>query len=174
MVDQNCTELREAFKSAAAAFPSGVAIVTSGDGSVVHGITVSAFSSLSLDPPQVLVCIARWSKINNLILSSNAFSVNILASDQVGLSDFFAKPGRDPVTTFTELEVPHSIGASGCPVIKGVVAYFDCCVMMANESGDHSVFFGDVVAAAADESKVPLLFYKRAYREIGKPLPRTS
>jgi flavin reductase (DIM6/NTAB) family NADH-FMN oxidoreductase RutF len=174
VADADGTELREAFKAAAAAFPSGVAIVTSGDGSVVHGITVSAFSSLSLDPPQVLVCIARWSKINNLILSSNAFSVNILSSDQGELSDFFAKPGRDPVTTFTELEVPHSIGDSGCPVNTGVAAHFDCCVMMANESGDHSVFFGDVVAAAADPSKKPLLFYNRAYREIGEPRPRSS
>jgi flavin reductase (DIM6/NTAB) family NADH-FMN oxidoreductase RutF len=157
-------ELAEDFKQAAAAFPSGVAVVTSGHGSVVHGITVSAFSSLSLDPPQVLVCIARWSKLNQLILSSNAFAVNILAADQRALSDFFAKPGRDPVTTFTELEVPHKIGASGCPIIDGVAGYFDCCVMMANESGDHSVFFGDVVAAAADPSKAPLLFYNRAYR----------
>lgn len=168
------SELAADFKGAAAMFPSGVAVVTSGHGSVVHGITVSAFSSLSLDPPQVLVCIARWSKLNQLILSSNAFAVNVLAADQAELSDFFAKPGRDPVTTFTELEVPHSVGASGCPIIDGVAAYFDCCVMMANESGDHSVFFGDVVAAAADEAKEPLLFYQRAYRGIGGPQPRTN
>lgn len=167
-------ELSEDFKRAAAMFPSGVAVVTSGHGSVVHGITVSAFSSLSLDPPQVLVCIARWSKLNQLILSSNSFAVNILASDQAQLSDFFAKPGRDPVTTFTDLEVPHSIGAGGSPIIDGVVAYFDCCVMMANESGDHSVFFGDVVAASADESKVPLLFYHRAYRAFDGAGPRAS
>jgi len=166
------SDLAMDFKSAAAKFPSGVAVVTSGHGSVVHGVTVSAFSSLSLDPPQVLVCLARWSKLNALILSSNTFAVNILASDQAEFSDFFARPGRDPVTTFTEIEVPHWIGANGCPIIAGVAAYFDCCVMMANESGDHSVFFGDVVAASADPSKAPLLFYDRAYRDIGDAKPR--
>lgn len=167
-------DLAQDFKGAAAAFPSGVAVVTSGHGSVVHGITVSAFSSLSLDPPQVLVCIARWSKLNRLILSANAFAVNILASDQGALSSFFAKPGREPVTSFTELEVPHSVGASGSPIIDGVAAYFDCSVMMANESGDHSVFFGDVIAAQADGTKRPLLFYDRAYREIGDITPVTD
>lgn len=166
MSDDEAADLQVAFKRAAAKFPSGVAIVTSGHGSVVHGITVSAFSSLSLDPPQVLVCIARWSKINRLVLASNTFAVNILASDQAQLSDFFARPGRDPVTTFTELEVPHSIGASGCPIIDGAAAYFDCCVVMANESGDHSVFFGDVVAAHADPDKSPLVYFDRGYRAL--------
>lgn len=154
------------FKRAAAMFPSGVAIVTSGHGDVVHGITVSAFSSLSLDPPQVLVCLSRWSKLNQLVLSSNSFAVNILASDQFALSDFFAKPGRDPVTSFTEIQVPHAMHVSGSPVLGGVAAFFDCSVMMACESGDHSVFFGDVLAAGVNEGKDPLLYFNRKYRHI--------
>lgn len=154
------------FKQAAAMFPSGVAIVTSGHGDVVHGITVSAFSSLSLDPPQVLVCVARWSKLNQMVLSSNSFAVNILASDQAALSDFFAKPGREPVTSFTDIEVPHTIGRGGSPLLDGAAAYFDCSVVMACESGDHSVFFGDVLAAGVAEGKQPLVYFDRRYRGI--------
>jgi len=160
--------LKGNFKLAASMFPSGVAIVTSGHGSVVHGITVSAFSSLSLDPPQVLVCVARWSKLNQLVLASNSFAVNILAADQAALSEVFAKPGRDPVTTFTEIEIPHSIGVGGSPIIDGTAAYFDCSVVMACESGDHSVFFGDVLAAHASDTKSPLVYFNRRYHDINK------
>lgn len=156
----------ETFKRAAAMFPSGVAIVTTGHDEVMHGITVSAFSSLSLRPPQVLVCVSRWSKLNEMVLRSNKFAVNILAADQAMLSDLFARPGRNPVTSFSEIEVPHTVHGTGSPVIHGVSAYFDCAVMMACESGDHSVFFGDVLSAGVDDSKQPLLYFDRKYRRI--------
>jgi flavin reductase (DIM6/NTAB) family NADH-FMN oxidoreductase RutF len=156
----------EDFKRAAAAFPSGVAVVTSGHGDVVHGITVSAFSSLSLDPPQVLVCVSRWSKLNDMVHSSNKFAVSILATDQAHLGDLFARPGRDPVASFADIAVPHELVGTGSPVIAGSAAFFDCSVVMACESGDHSVFFGDVLRAGANEDKQPLLYYHRQYRRM--------
>lgn len=159
----------EAFRSAASKFPSGVAVVTSRHEDLVHGITVSAFSSLSLDPPQVLVCVSRWSKLNEMVLRSNAFAVNILADDQAAISNQFAKQGRDPVRDFSEVGIASTTRATGMPVIDGAAAYFDCVVVMACESGDHSVFMGDVVDAAAEESRGPLLFFDRKYRHIGQP-----
>jgi flavin reductase (DIM6/NTAB) family NADH-FMN oxidoreductase RutF len=164
------TVRQEDFKRAAAAFPSGVAVVTSGHSGVVHGITVSAFSSLSLDPPQVLVCVSRWSKLNEMVLRSNTFAVSILASDQAHLSDLFAKPGRDPVRSFADIGVPHQLATTGSPVLAGAAAFFDCSVMMACESGDHSVFFGDVLMAGVDETKQPLLYFNRGYRQMVDPV----
>jgi len=157
---------REDFKLAAATFPSGVAVVTSGHRDAVHGITVSAFSSLSLDPPQVLVCVSRWSKLNAMVLGSNKFAVSILAADQAHLSELFAKPDREPVNSLADIEVPHRLGASGSPMIAGCAAFFDCSVVMACESGDHSVFFGDVLMAGVDSSKEPLLYFNRKYRRM--------
>ena len=157
---------REDFKRAAATFPSGVAVVTSGHGALVHGITVSAFSSLSLDPPQVLVCVSRWSKLNEIVLASNKFAVSILAADQAHLSELFAKPGREPVNSFADIEVPHQLGTSGSPMIAGSAAFFDCSVVMACESGDHSVFFGDVLMVGVDSAKEPLLYFNREYRKM--------
>lgn len=158
--------LSEAFRRAATMFPTGVAVVTSGHEDLVHGITVNAFSSLSLDPPQVLVCVSRWSKFNQLVLRSNAFAVNILSGEQAELSNHFAKSGREPVRSFDEIGIPSTVLHTGMPVLGGVAAYFDCVVVMACESGDHSVFMGDVLAADADESLEPLLYFNRKYRRI--------
>lgn len=156
----------DAFKRAASKFPSGVAVVTSACEGLLHGITVSAFSSLSLEPPQVLVCVARWSKLNELVLRSNAFAVNILADDQAEISAEFAKPGRPPLPTFDEMGIKSTVHETGSPVLDGVAAYFDCTVVMACESGDHSVFMGDVVTADADTAKDPLLYFDRKYRHM--------
>lgn len=157
---------REAFKRAAAMFPSGVAVVTSGYEGLVHGITVSAFSSVSLDPPQVLACVSRWSKLNEMVLKADAFVVSILASDQAHLSDYFATPGREPVGSFLDLGIGHSLQATGIPVLHGAAAFFDCAVVMACESGDHSIFIGDVLAAGAEKDREPLLYYNRGYRRV--------
>ncbi|MGH8893605.1 MAG: flavin reductase family protein [Actinomycetes bacterium] len=156
----------DSFKRAASKFPSGVAVVTSACEGLVHGITVSAFSSLSLEPPQVLVCVARWSKLNELVLRSNAFAVNILANDQAHISAEFAKPGRHPMPTFDEMGIQSTVYETRSPVLDGVAAYFDCTVVMACESGDHSVFMGDVVVAGADSTKDPLLYVDRKYRHL--------
>lgn len=147
-------------------FPSGVAVVTSGHKGAVHGITVSAFSSVSLEPPQVLVCVSRWSKLNEIVLAAEAFAVNILAADQVALSKYFSEAGRDPVASFIELDIPHRVHSTGMPILQGTVAFFDCSVVMACESGDHSIFIGDVLAAGADPGKEPLLFHNRHYRDM--------
>lgn len=156
----------EAFKRAAAMFPSGVVVVTSRHGGTVHGITVSAFSSLSLDPPQILVCVSRWSKLNLMIQRSNAFAANILASDQAHLSAEFARPGREPLESFDDMNVDNTTGVTGSPVLGAVAAYLDCAVVMACECGDHSVYMGDVLAADADPAKSPLLYFDRGYRRM--------
>lgn len=163
---KNLPVVADAFKRAAGMFPSGVAVVTSAHQSAVHGITVSAFSSLSLDPPQVLVCVSRWSKLNEMVLRSNVFAVNILASDQERLSAEFAKPGREPLDSFDVMAIDSTTRETGSPVLQDAAAFFDCTLVMACESGDHSVFMGDVVAADADGTKAPLLYFDRSYRRM--------
>jgi Flavin reductase like domain len=102
--------------------------------------------------------VARFSKLNEIVPASNKLAVSILASDQAHLSALFSKPGREPVNSFTDIEVPYDLGVPGSPMIAGSAAFFDCAVAMAYESGDHSVFFADVLAVGVNESKTPLLY----------------
>lgn len=157
---------RDAFKRAAAMFPSGVTIVTARAEQRVHGITASAFASVSLDPPRILVCVARASRLHDMVVRSGAFAVSILAGEQRALSDYFAAPGREPVASFAEIDVPHTLHQTGTPVVHGCAAFFDCTLAQAYDGGDHSIFVGDVQAADADALRRPLLYFDRAYRRF--------
>ncbi len=156
----------EDFRAAGGRFASGVTVVTAAHAGKVYGITASAFSSVSLDPPQVLVCVARTSKLHEMVVEGKTFAVSILANDQRELSELFAKPDREPVESFVELDVPHVLHATGTPVLRGCVAFFDCTLARAYDGGDHSIFVGDVRAAGLGAERPPLLYFNRGYRGI--------
>jgi flavin reductase len=156
----------DSFKQACAMFPSGVTVVTSGYDGMVHGITANAFSSVSLDPPRVLVCVARRSKLHDMVMNSGAFAVSILAENQGPVSDYFARAGREPVASFAEVGVPHTFHHTGTPVLYGCVAFFDCTLARAYEEGDHTIFVGDVQVAGTDTDKRPLLYFERGYYRV--------
>jgi flavin reductase (DIM6/NTAB) family NADH-FMN oxidoreductase RutF len=157
------------FKRSAAMFASGVTVITSRMQDRVHGITASAFSSVSLDPPRVLVCVSRNSKLHDMVLSSGCFGVSILADDQEQLGSYFASPGRDPVASFVEIDVPHIVQHTGTPILRGSAAFFDCTLAEAYDGGDHSILLGAVQASGADELKRPLLYFQRGYRRLVLP-----
>lgn len=156
----------DSFKQACAMFPSGVTVVTSGSDGVVHGITANAFSSVSLDPPRVLVCVARRSRLHDMVLHSGAFAVSILAEEQGSVSEYFARAGREPVASFAEVDVPHVFHHTGTPVLHGCAAFFDCTLARAYEEGDHTIFVGDVQVAGTDAAKRPLLYFSRGYHRF--------
>ena len=156
----------DSFKRACAMFPSGVTVITAAWDARVHGITANAFSSVSLDPPQVLVCIDRRSKLHDMVLNSGAFAVSVLSEEQARLSDFFASPGRAPVDSFVEIDVPYAVHHTGTPVLHDCAAFFDCTLARAYDGGDHTIFVGDVQAAGADPDKQPLLYFSRGYRRF--------
>ncbi len=166
--NQNNTvsSLQDSFRRACAMFPSGVTVITARDAGLVHGITANAFSSVSLRPPMVLVCVARESKLHDMVIRSGAFAVSILANDQASLSDYFATPGREPVASLTDLGHRHTTHSTGVPTLEGCAAFFDCTLAQAYEGGDHTIFVGAVQAAGADPEKVPLLFHARGYRRL--------
>jgi flavin reductase (DIM6/NTAB) family NADH-FMN oxidoreductase RutF len=152
------------FKAALAAWASGVTIVTTRDGDLVYGITVSAFSSLSLDPTLILVCLADSNRLPRMIETSKRFAVSILAEGQDDISTWFAKSGRDPVPHFEDFGVIE--GATGSPIIDGAIAHLDCTLDRSIDGGDHTIVIGRVVGAAANPDKKPLVFYKRGYRPL--------
>ena len=152
------------FRAALSSWAAGVTVVTTRQGNLVYGITASSFSSLSLDPPLVLVCIANSNKLATMVQETQKFAVSILASDQQEVSSYFAISGREPVEHFEDFGTIEL--HTGSPIITGALAHLDCELEMAVMGGDHTIAVGRVLTAAADPEKRPLLYYRRAYREI--------
>ena len=124
----------EEFRAALRQWASGVTVVTSRVGDVVHGMTVSSFASVSLDPPLVLVCANRGSRTNDVIARGGKFTVNILASDQQDVSNTFAS-SKTEGSRFDS--VPWHDGATGVPVIEGALANLECTVVGSHQEGSH-------------------------------------
>lgn len=150
------------FVEALASWPSGVTIVTSRDGDRIHGMTVSAFSSVSLEPPLILVCAEKSSITNSLIEQSRVFCVNVLAVGQDALSNKFASK-KDEHRRFEGLDCQD--GATGCPRIPGAAAQFDCRVVETVDAGDHCVYIGSLEHAVISDAE-PLVYHRGAYRAL--------
>lgn len=155
------------FRDVLGAFASGVTVVTtSGSGVPPHGTTVSAFASLSLDPPLVVVCLSSGSRARALLEQSGAFTVNVLAAEQAGLSRRFAAADRPSGEALFDGVLVRA-GATGCPVLVGAAAHVDCRLVEVHEAGDHVVVIGEVAGSAHDERLAPLLVHRGRYRLLG-------
>jgi 3-hydroxy-9,10-secoandrosta-1,3,5(10)-triene-9,17-dione monooxygenase reductase component len=156
-----CSEFRKALGE----FATGVTVVTTKvqDGSYA-GVTVSSFSSLSLDPPLVLWSLARESKNMPAFATAKHFAVNVLAEDQVSLSRRFAITGKERFE-----DVPFEAGLGGAPLLAGCVAWFQCATRHRHEGGDHLIVVGEVVEFERVER--PALLYHRGMYSVSRPHP---
>src|SRR5271157_3995966 len=141
-------------------FPQGVTVVTTTFGSVPKGITVSSFTSVSLDPPLILIAISKKSATHESLIHCSGFAVNFLADDQKSVSERFA--GRLEVADKFE-GIDYSEGTTGSPIIKGARAVIECRPWKLYDGGDHSLMIGEVVRAAKLNDKPPLVFYGQHY-----------
>lgn len=160
------------FKAALGRFASGVTVITLA-GEEDHGMTASAFCSLSLDPPLVMVCVKNGNATHEKLLKAAGFGVNILGADHKDLSNRFAGWGfpadQDKWADLTITRGP----SSGAPLIEGAMAHLDCTMYGTREGGDHTIFIGQVENAAGfgeRDSLEPLIYFAGAYRGIGKNL----
>lgn len=152
------------FKAALASWAAGVTVVTTRHQGLVYGITVSSFSSVSLDPRLVSVCLADSNRLPRMIEESKHFAVSILAEEQQDVSGYFATPKREPVPRFEEIGTIE--WHTGSPIIDGAIAHLDCELYQAVPAGDHTIMIGRVLGAAASPEKTPLLYYRRNYRTL--------
>jgi len=150
------------FKQAARRFASGVTVVTTRVDDVVHGGTVSAFFSVSLEPLQVIISLNSSGRLAELIRHSGCFAVNVLAAHQEEISRLFATAQR-PTTIGALPDIVTDRRVTGAPVLRDCLAYFDCQVASAIEAGDHTLFIGLVRAVGATEGD-PLIYFNGAYR----------
>jgi flavin reductase (DIM6/NTAB) family NADH-FMN oxidoreductase RutF len=154
----------QAFKGVMAHWASGVTIVTSCQANTPVGMTVSSFTSVSLQPPQILVCINLQALTHSAIAGSRCFAVNLLSLGQRDWGARFAGLQPEIVDRFGGIR--YSVALTGAPILPGVLAWLDCRVQHAFVSGDHTVFIGDVVAGEAYSNTAPLLYYNRDWRQL--------
>lgn len=152
----------EDFKRALGRWATGVTIVTARHGDRVHGMTVSAFTEVSLDPPLVLVCADKSTNTLPIIEAGGVFAVNVLARDQEALSNKFASKKHE-WHRFEGLETDE--GATGAPLLRGVVSNLDCKVVAKHDHGDHIVIIGEV-AEIRSFDREPLLYFSGRYGSI--------
>ena len=153
---------RDAFRSVLGRFASGITVVTTcaPDGRD-HGMTVSAFCSVSLTPPLVLVCIAQNADMYGVLQEVSHFTINILASHQEAISRRFAD--LDAEERFEG--VGFRRGKFGAPVLHDILAYVECSVKERYDAGDHGIVIGEVEHAAARDDR-PLLYYRGGYARL--------
>ncbi|HQY90035.1 MAG: flavin reductase family protein [Caldilinea sp.] len=159
----------QSFKDALAHWTSGVTVVTTQmDGRPV-GITASSLTSVSLAPPQILICVARKLYTHQVIEQSGVFAVNILGTDHLEWGMRFAGMTPELADRFADIELQR--GVTGAPILPDVLGWLDCRLRHAYDGGDHTIFVGEVVAAGATEERSPLLYFNRTWRQLdGTPL----
>ena len=150
------------FRQALSQFASGVTVVTSANGGERFGFTASSFTSVSLNPPLVLICAAARLDALGAIQRSRAFGVNVLGIHQRAMGLRFAGLVPGVVDRFEGVETTSS--ATGSPLIPASLAWLDCRVWRLDEAGDHVVVIGEVVDARVNEHHVPLLYHDRRWQ----------
>ncbi|HVD59416.1 MAG TPA: flavin reductase family protein [Gemmatimonadaceae bacterium] len=155
MIDQ------DEFRSVMGRFASGVTVVTSMNAEGEdQGMTVSAFCSLSLDPPLVLFCIDRAASMYSSLANAPGFIINILSEKQEALARRFS--GLDP-NRFDG--IGYTRGLNGMVILDDVLGYIECRRVAAHLGGDHCIYIGEVEAATATDAR-PLLYYRGGYAQL--------
>jgi flavin reductase (DIM6/NTAB) family NADH-FMN oxidoreductase RutF len=156
----------DGFKAVLRRFPTGVTIVTTLVDERPKGFTANAFSSVSLEPPMVLVCVNRQARTHPLIAQSGKFCVNLLRLEQAELALRFATPSLgEPFAGLT-----YRAEATGAPVLDGTLGYLDCELAEEHSAGTHTIFLGGVVACGSQDG-APLGYFNAGYRDFGCRVP---
>ncbi len=143
-------------------FATGITVLSTIADKETWGMTANAVTSLSLEPPLVLVAVVRNSATDGYLKTSRCFALNILSAEQKNLSTRYSGPGpRD----FSDLDTKTAV--TGCPILADALAWVDCRVVDIFSGGDHEIFVGEIVAGDAHEGeKKPLVFYGGQYARL--------
>jgi flavin reductase (DIM6/NTAB) family NADH-FMN oxidoreductase RutF len=166
-----------AFRRAAGQFASGIVVVTTATG---HAMTVSAFASVSLDPPLVLFCAEKVARFHDAVLEAGSWAVSVLAEDDEKTARWLATRGR-PLDGQLDVLAHHPGPATAAPVLDGALAVLECQTAAVHDGGDHSIVVGRVIAVAGSRGPAdragprnapapgPLVHYSGGYRRLGGP-----
>ena len=152
---------KDEFRAALSRFASGVTVVTTKDADGnLHGLTVSAFCSVSLEPPLILICIDKHTASHNAFQQSNHFVVNVLHEEQIHHSNQFAAPIADKFDG-----ISYRLGIEGIPVLADALVNLECRLVNTHDNGDHTIFIGQIEKSHVADGK-PLVYFHGNYRAI--------
>ena len=179
MSNSTITVTPEIFRKTLSHFATGVTVITVEDVAVsihgdmdrphqgaVHGMTANSFTSVSLDPPLVLVCIAHQARTHTLVQLKGRFGINVLAEHQQNWARFFAQVEQNPAEA-ERIGVRFSYTERGTPILEHALAHLDCRLVEMHHGGDHTIFVAEVEQVSMGEGR-PLLFYLHKYRDLGE------
>ena len=155
---------KASFRYAMGHFASGVTVMTTTAAGRMHGMTVSAFSSQSLNPLLILVSVERSTVMHRLVAESRAFAINILDQHGEGTARYFADNARLAAPEFRE--GGYRLGVTGAPILKEATGYLEATVHSTLDAGDHTVVVGEVVALEILSEAGPLIYYRSGYRSL--------
>jgi len=145
-------------------FASGVTIMTTTAAGRMHGMTVSAFASQSLDPLLILASVERSTEMHKLVMASRTFAINILGEHAEGTARFFADNARLEGPEF--VEGTYHLGANGAPLLDEAAAHIEATIYSTLEAGDHTVIVGTVTALTVRSDTEPLIYFRSGYRSL--------
>lgn len=148
------------FRNTLAQWASGVTVVTTTHNGLRYGMTASSFSSVSLEPPMILICVGKAAFTHDLLLDTGTFGVNILSAAQLSLGKRFAEKHGNYIDRFSDLDVV--IGTTGSPLLADALAWLECRTVNAVEAGDHTIFIGEVIDTHISNGD-PLLYANRMW-----------
>ena len=155
------------FRTALGRFASGIAIMSTLQDGVAHAMTANAFTSVSLDPPLVLVCVDKGVRMHDAVLDCGYWAVSVLADSQQEIADRFAKSGRDLYSQFDGIGTQPG-PKTGCPLVEGALSWLECRTWATHDGGDHTIVVGEVLSLGARAAADPaaLIYYAGRYREL--------
>jgi flavin reductase (DIM6/NTAB) family NADH-FMN oxidoreductase RutF len=156
------------FRKAMGSFATGVTVITVDHEGEVHGMTANAFTSVSLDPLLVLVCVDHRARTHAHLRAKKRFGVNVLAEDQRAISEYYALASATHQNAEQEAGARFERTSHGTPVLHGALAYLECRLHSAQDEGDHTIFIAEVEDVVVREGN-PLLYFRGIYRKIATP-----
>ena len=156
------------FRRALGQYSTGVTVVTvERESGLVHGMTANSFTSVSLDPMLILVCVDQRAKMLSLLHKKKRFGISVLKEGQEAISEYFAK-SEQSAEAEQRLLIRYRWTPGGVPLLEGTLLHLTCTLVASHIAGDHTIFVGEVDSAAIHEGE-PLLFFRGEYRSIARP-----
>jgi len=157
-------EFGQQFRHFMRRYPTGVTVVTAQSGDIQHGMTANSVTTLSLDPPAYLICVAKSARLHPVIDESRKFCVNLLGDDQADVSTTFAKTDLTDDERWAAVEWRDS--EIGPRLIDGCTGYAECKVTASYDGLTHTIYIGEVLRLEEGEDKPPLIFLGGTYRKL--------
>ncbi|MFJ3338662.1 flavin reductase family protein [Streptomyces sp. NPDC086766] len=156
---------RFALRGVLGSFATGITVLTAGR-ELPRGMTANSFTSVSLDPPLVLVCVLRTAALHDVVLEEKAFAVSVLSAEQEPIARRFADRGRPRGAREFEAVDTRPGRRTGAPILSGALAWLECGLEAVYDGGDHSILLGAVLDADRGPGADSLLFYRGGFHRL--------